>query len=54
MTEEVQELRCTVDNLIGENERLKAALNFIEREAIPSNVSLDLYEINRIAKEALK
>ncbi|MDZ5669120.1 MULTISPECIES: hypothetical protein [Bacillus subtilis group] len=54
MTEEVKRLRCAVADLIGENERLKSALKFIEREAVPSNVSLDLYEINRIAKEALK
>ncbi|MFL6977083.1 hypothetical protein R7M47_05410 [Bacillus inaquosorum] len=53
-TEEVKRLRCAVADLIGENERLKSALKFIEREAVPSNVSLDLYEINRIAKEALK
>ncbi|MCP6682930.1 hypothetical protein [Bacillus nakamurai] len=60
MTEEVKRLRCAVADLIGENERLKAALRVIEIKSQLPEESVDLvpvtalYEINLYAKEALK
>ncbi|NRF01229.1 hypothetical protein HRF55_10535 [Bacillus subtilis] len=65
MTEEVKRLRCAVADLIGENERLKAKINWLE-EGIEGVVGLvyknvddmsELYaEAERLAdlKEALK
>lgn len=60
MTEEVKRLRCAVADLIGENERLTAALRVIEIKSQLPEESVDLapvtalYEINLHAKEALK
>ena len=60
MTEEVKRLRCAVADLIGENERLTAALRVIEiKSELPEEpVDLvpitELYEINLHAKEALR
>ncbi|MGY5350537.1 hypothetical protein [Bacillus subtilis] len=60
MTEEVKRLRCVVADLIGENERLTAALRVIEIKSQLPEESVDLvpvtalYEINLHAKETLK
>ncbi|MEC1625495.1 hypothetical protein P9E08_08890 [Bacillus mojavensis] len=56
----VEDLRCTIAGLIGENERLRAALKVIEIKSQLPEESVDLipvtalYEINLHAKEALK
>ncbi|MCY8191495.1 hypothetical protein MOC62_07735 [Bacillus spizizenii] len=56
MTEEVKRLRCAVADLIGENERLKAALNTIATRKKSAYVSTqDMAEdFIKIAREALK
>mgnify|MGYP001067374904 CR=1 FL=1 len=60
LTDEIADLRCTVAELIAENERLKKALKLIESKSeIPEEpVDLipitELYEINLHAKEALR
>ncbi|MCY8472387.1 hypothetical protein [Bacillus halotolerans] len=65
MTEEVKRLRCAVADLIGENERLKAKINWLE-EGIEDVVGLvykhvdntsELYAVAELLddlKEALK
>lgn len=60
MTDEIAKLRCTIAELIAENERLKKALKLIESKSELPEEPVDLvpitelYEINLHAKEALR
>lgn len=49
MTEEVKRLRCAVADLIGENERLKTKINWLE-EGIESVVRLVYKQVDDMSE----
>ncbi|NME91526.1 hypothetical protein [Bacillus velezensis] len=49
MTEEVKRLRCAVADLIGENERLKEKINWLE-EGIESVVGLVYKHVDNMSE----